>query len=99
MLIKFIIAFLILAASFSTNPEGNMIARLGVETGALIAGVAAMVLAVAIAMRHTGFVIVLLVLVILSNAPEGMAFNINRDYFTAAFLALLVIPMVLRYMD
>jgi len=98
-LIKFIIAFVVLATSFSINADANMLARIGLESSAVVIGGISLLLAFAIAMHHTGFVPPLLILAVLANAPDSLNFGVNQDYYAAGFLALLVIPVVLHYMD
>lgn len=98
-LIKFIIAFLVLAASFSTNADGNMLARMGLESSAVLIGGVSLLLAFTVAMHHTGFVPPLLILAVLANAPDSLSFGVNQDFYAAGFLALLVIPAVLHYME
>lgn len=98
-LIKFIIAFAVLIGSFAANPEGNMIARLGLESGGLVVAGSSLILAVLLAMRHPGFVALCLVAAVLGNASPSFTFGISPDIFAAAFVALLVIPVVLHYID
>jgi hypothetical protein len=98
-IIKFLAALIVLGASFAANPESNMIARLGLESGSLIVAAVSLALAGLLCMRHTAFLVVTLIAAILGNAPASLTFGISPDIFAAAFVALLVIPVVLHYID
>lgn len=98
-IIIFVIALIVLLASFGSNTDSNMIARLGMESSAWLIALVSLGFAGILCTRHPALVAVTLIAAIFANAPADMALGLSPDIFAALFIALLLIPIVLHYMD
>lgn len=95
-LMVFVPLFVVIAAT-----GDNMLARLGLQSGALLAVGAAALVALLIYDFPTPYLIVTLVVAVAANLPAETAVNmgIERDYALAALLSILLSPRIVAQLD
>lgn len=98
---RYILLFLVFAITLATNIDDNLFARLGIGNhyGYMLAF--ATVCTVFLAGRHTLVVVAVVLFSINANMPSdfGLNFGYDRDYYAGLMAALLIQPLLMRFID
>lgn len=91
----FLVTFLIVFAGQSANLTDSLLGRLGLDANYFSVGILSLICAALMIGRHKVIIASATLLIILASLPASMTANIlDRDYFYALFIAVLIAPHV-----
>ena len=93
--------FLVFTLSVAVNIDDNVLARLGFEQNYLLIALAGVVFTGLLMHRHALLVILVLFFSLAANMPADflLNFGLDRDLILGFLVAIVIIPIVGRYLD
>ncbi len=100
-LIKTGVVFLLLATTLATNTEDNLLARLGIESGAAYVLGFSLLFSVLLSERNAFIVAAVVFFSLNANMPLDFTLNfgVARDYYAGLMIALLLQPAMVKTMQ
>ena len=100
-LTRFCIVFFVLATTFATNLDDNLISRLGLEPSFSYVFAAALLFSLLLTERSAYLIAAVVLFSLNANMPLDFSLNmgIDRDYYAGFMFAMLVQPIMARTME
>ncbi len=93
--------FVMTLMTVAVNVDDNVVARLGFEQNYLIMALFAVVIAGLTVHRNLLLIVLVLALSTAANMPEHfmLNFGLDRDYFTGVLVAVVLVPVIGRFIE
>lgn len=100
-IVKSIIVFLVLTATFGIDGTDNLLARLGMGGNYMLLFGLAILFTLLLVGRNVYVIGVVVALGLIANMPANFSLNfgVDRDYYAGAMMALVLQPVVTRLID
>ena len=98
---RYALTFVVLLMAIGVNVPDNMLARLGIDTGYLLAALIAWVITGLIIHRRLALIVIVLLIALGANLPTDIAthMGIDRDYLTGTLVVVVLAPYIIHIFD
>lgn len=98
---RYALTFMILLMAIGVNIPDNMLSRLGIDAGYLLAALIAWVITGLIIHRRLALIVIVVLIALGANLPMDIAarMGIDRDYLTGTLVVVVLAPYIISLFE